>query len=575
MQRDPDYNLALKVPTDFDLMRTRYDFEFWAIKCCTVRDKRTGRLIPFRLNSPQRFVAAQFEADRLAGQPMRFIMLKARQWGGSTLVQMYMAWIQCTQRENWNSLICAHVKDTAATIRGMYSLLLDNYPRELWPGAEGSTPAFRPFERSTNVREIPGRGCRVTIGSSESQDAVRGADFAMAHLSEVAFWPATPARNPGDFVRAICGSINIDELTLIVMESTANGVGNFFHNEWLRASAGLSDKKPIFVPWYYIDIYSLPLRCARDELLNSLDDYERRLLDDYGCTLEQVNWYHHKRREYPDHAMMQAEFPTCPEEAFTNTGLAVFNYYDVERARQDCTAPQLVGDMTGPEITGPDSVNSMQFSDSPGGRLKVWIPPDPNAVNLESRYIVTVDIGGRSAQSDYSVIAVFDRASSSGKLELVAQWRGHCDHDILAWKAAAIARWYCNAHLVYESNTLETDNTEGDPSAFILNEISDVYSNLYYRMKKEDGIIVPSRRPGFHTNRATKTAAITRLNAALRDNELIERDNDACNEYSTYVYYPNGTQGALPGNHDDLLITRAMALAVLPSLPSTDIYIRP
>lgn len=215
----------------------------------------------------------------------------------------------------------------------------------------------------------------------------------------------------------------------------------------------------------------------------------------------------------------------------------------------------------------------MRFEPSTAGKLEVWSYPAADAGIYDSRYIVVVDIGGRSESSDYSVIAVFDRTTLDAGLEVVAQWRGHCDHDILAWKAAAIARWYGNAHLVYESNTLETDNTEGDPSLFILNDIAYQYDNLYYRIYSEVGEPLVHRRPGFHTNRSTKTAAITRLNAALRDRLLIERDQRACNEMSTYRYMPNGSAGAQIGNHDDIVITRAIAFAILPSLPNPDCYI--
>lgn len=62
------------------------DFQTWCETCCTIKDKLTGRDIPFKLNAPQRRVLAILEADRLAGRPIRLIMLKARQWGGSTLI---------------------------------------------------------------------------------------------------------------------------------------------------------------------------------------------------------------------------------------------------------------------------------------------------------------------------------------------------------------------------------------------------------------------------------------------------------------------------------------------------------
>ena len=571
MMADDDYNRAVTDPTRFDRLRTRYDFEFWCTRCCHIQDKTTGLRVPFTLNKPQRYVVDMFEEDRVKGRPIRLIMLKARQWGGSTLVQMYMAWIQCTQLHNWHSLICAHVKDTSSSIRKMYTDMLADYPLEMWLGDEGSKPGFKPFERSGNVREIPGRGCRVTVASSENQDAVRGANYAMAHLSEVAFWADTTMRSPADFMRAISGSINLNALTMIVMESTANGVGNFFHKEWLRACAGESDKRPVFIPWYYINIYSLPVNDP-EEITSTLDDYERDLMDLYGCTVEQVSWYRSKLKEIGDHSKMKAEYPTNDVEAFTNTGYAVFAHENVNRLAADCRPPLATGDMTGPVVTGYDGLVGMRFEPASNGQLSVWAYPSPDAMEYESRYIVVVDIGGRSDRSDYSVIAVFDRVSHPGSLEVVAQWRGHCDHDLLAWKAAAIARWYGNAHLVYESNTLETDNTEGDPSLFILNDIAYCYGNLYQRRYNETGQPLAQPRPGFHTNRSTKTGAITRLNAALRDHTLIERDRQACNELLTYRYMPNGSCGAMPGCHDDIVITRAIAFAVLPGLPEADCY---
>ncbi len=98
-------------------------------------------------------------------------MLKARQWGGSTVVQVYFAWIQMVHRRNWNSLICAHIKDIAATIRGMYTRLLDSYPADYW--VEEGKPGLRPYERMNNTRFIPGRDCKVTVCSSESQESAR------------------------------------------------------------------------------------------------------------------------------------------------------------------------------------------------------------------------------------------------------------------------------------------------------------------------------------------------------------------------------------------------------------------
>lgn len=544
-------------------LRSLYDFEYWAAKCVKIKDKLTGRDVPFVLNRPQRRVLGVLEEQRLAGRPLRLIMLKARQWGGSTLVQMYMAWIQCTQCRNWHSLICAHVKDTAASIRGMYTKMLACYPQDYW--AEESPPQFRPYERSINTRVISGRDCRVTVGSSEGQEAVRGSDYAMAHLSEVAFWPDTAMRSPEGFIRAVCGGIARAPLTLIVLESTANGVGNYFHAEWLRSVRGESDKAAVFMPWTEIDIYADQVRDAA-ALWEAMDDYERKLWDD-GCTLEQIQWYHDKRREYPSRELMAAEYPLDDVEAFANTGYGVFGIDLVSRLRERCLPPVAVGDVTALSLKGFDALEGVRFVADSRGPLKVWHFPDNGMSRWNNRYVVAVDIGGRSAASDFSVIAVIDRMGASGKPEIAAQWRGHIDHDLLTWRAASIAQWYDSALLVIESNTLETENTDGEHSLYMLSELNHVYPNLYRRPLLDSVRGGEELRVGFHTNRSTKSIVINHLIGVVRDDAYVERDVDACDELAVYECRQSGRFAAKPGHHDDILMTRAIGLYVASGMP--------
>lgn len=545
-------------------LRICHDFEYWAATCCTIKDKRTGCDVFMRLNRPQRRVLAIMEQQRMAGEPVRLIMLKARQWGGSTLVQVYMAWIQLVHKRSWNSLICAHVKDTAATIRGMYSKILSDYPADVWDEDGVCRPEFRVYERSTNIRYIPGRDCRVTLGSAEKQDSVRGGDFAMAHLSEVAFWGDTTRHSPEGFVRAICGSIMREPFTLIVMESTANGTGNFFHAEWLRAcSAEGSDKIPVFVPWYEIELYSKPVGDV-EALWSSLDSYERGLWHKYGCTLEQIDWYREKRREYPTRQLMAAEYPTDDVEAFANTGSSVFPAECVAELAKGCMLPLCLSEV----LCNSDDMwllgQLQEIADDGRGTLSVWKLPDSGSENYRNRYVVAVDVGGRSDKSDYSVILVLDSSPCGGVPEVVAQWRGHCDHDILTKRAALMGRWYGEALLVVESNTLESSGSDGETGLSLLAELAENYPNMYHRecYDREYSADLPGIRVGFHTNRATKSLIITNLIAMVREGAYVERDAGMINELSVFEYKVNGSTGAKDGCHDDRLMTRAIALHV-------------
>ncbi len=546
MTADPAYAGCASDPAGWSMLRCRHDFEYWCAACVHIKHKTLGCDVPFVLNAPQRSLAALLEADRTARRPMRVIMLKARQWGGSTLVQMYMAWIQSCLRRNWHSLICAHVKDTAASIRGMYTRMLASYPPQLWDGDE--PPRFKPFERSANVREIAGRGCRVTVGSAESADAVRGADYAMAHLSETAFWPSTPRNRPADFIRAVCGSIALMPDSLVVMESTANGVGSYFHTEWLRCRDGAGDKRAVFVPWYEIEIYRLEPPDPR-ALAESLSAYERMLWHSLGLCLDQIYWYRCKSAEYADRSQMMAEFPTTDTEAFMNTGRGVFAVEHVEALRRGCTVEARRGELCG-GVFRPD----------PLGCLKLWHEPQAGA-----GYVVAVDIGGRSEGSDWSVIAVLRRASApGGRHEVAAQWRGHIDHDLLVGRAEALARYYNRALLIIESNTLESECSDtGDPNLYVLRRLARRYSNLYKRAATDRLTGGSARRPGFHTNRATKQELVTGLIAAVRDGTYTERDAEACNEMLTYEQLPGGAYAAREGRHDDIVMTRALALHAL------------
>lgn len=559
MLGDPEYK-RLKSAIEYKRLRMRHDFEYWAIQCVKIRHKQTGQRIAFRLNAPQRRVVRGFESERLAGRPLRFIMLKARQWGGSTLVQMYFAWIQSTQRRNWNSLICAHVKDTAAGIRGMYSDMLAEYPDAFWLGDE--PPKFTPWQKSANTREISGRGCKVTIASSFGQDAVRGLDFSMAHLSEVAFWKDTERMTPADFIRSVCGGIPSVELSMVVLESTANGVANYFHTMWKAAEEGSNVYRQVFVPWYEIEMYRTP--CPDPEpLVRSWTAYERELWDK-GLTLEMIQWYHDKRREFVTDKAMMAEYPSNPVEAFANTGNAVFASEQIERLRKDCRRPLDLN-----RISLPLECRPLLETPSPDGELKIWTVPDDNALRYSNRYVAVVDVGGRTRHSDYSVIVVIDRCPADGSRipTVAAQWRGHCDHDLLGIYAASMGQIYGKALLVIESNSLESSR-EG-ASQYILEDLNHSYRNLYVRRARDNsGDASMASRVGFHTNRSTKTAVVTNLIGCVRNHSYRERDAMACDELATYELTSSGAYAAHKGFHDDLLMTRAIGLYVISTLPT-------
>ena len=578
----------LKVIEQFVRLRFRYDFAFWAATLVYIKNKDGGVDVLFRLTRPQRRFVKRLESLRKADKPIRIILLKARQWGGSTTSQLYMAWLQLIHRVGLNSLIIAHQGSGSDEIKDMFDRMIKAYPvemlHELGEAYSDNEPKFVGVGKSGSIFRVPQRNCKIKIGTAERPDGCRGGDYSLVHLSEVGLWKATEGKKPEDIVRSACSGVLYRPYTMIVYESTANGTGNFFQREYDSAKKGDSQFEAMFVSWFDIEKYSLPVDDVyafaanlydnrnNDNVKSSREESGKYLwwLWNKGATLEAIHWYILERAKYNEHASMASEYPSDDIEAFVHSGTMVFDKYKVDAFDRYCKEPRYIGEVYADADEGKNALKNLRFSEDRQGLLWIWdLPEIDEDEKVTDRYLTVVDVGGRSAKADWSVIVVFDRLfmADGGKPVVVAQWYGHCDIDLLAWKAAQIAAFYDNSKLVIESNTLETHDkerdVEGDQSQFILNQISGIYPNLYARKQSEDDILqgLPIKY-GFHTNVATKPMVISTLVKVVRENMYIERDRRCLDEYLTYEKKQNGAYGAVIGKHDDLLMTRAIGLHI-------------
>ena len=558
---EPDNRSIVRLWLRFCLLRIKHDFEYWARTMTTISDKSKGRDTAFILNRPQRIYLKAMEELRTRQEPIDIILCKARQWGGSTLTQLYMLWIQLVHKQNWNSVICGDIEKQSSIVAGMLAKVISRYPQ--WASG-GKRLTTTPYQGAQKTRVISYSHSRYSLGSAQKPDSLRSEDISMAHLTEVGLWKATQGRKPEDLVQSIFGSIAAGPYTMKVIESTAKGVGNYFHRTWIDAIEKRNNFTPVFIPWFTIDLYSKPLKEEEyGALIDSLDEYEQHLFE-LGATLEAIAWYRDKRREMPDEWRLFSEFPSTAAEAFQSSGRRVFRIPYVNNARKDCLPPTFTGDIKECIENGKPTIKFEPLV--PGERsdvntLSVWLMPEKDDT-LRDRYIVAVDVGGTSDKADYSCILVADRQSmpEGGVPEIAACWHGHIEHDRLAWKAVEIARAYNNALLVIEANTLETEGTEGNNFEYILNEIADKYNNLYCRTSQIEIKQGRPRRWGFHTNSSTKPMVINFLIKALRDGLYIERCIQTTYELDLYEFKENGKEmGAIEGNHDD----RVMATAIL------------
>ena len=570
-------------------IRIRYDFPFWAAMFVYIKRKGGGTDILFRLNRSQRRLINRLERMRKAGKPIRLVLLKARQWGGSTAIQMYMAWLQLVHEVGLNSLIIAHQGTGSDEIKDMFDKMVKSYPvsilHELGEAYALNEPKMVGVGKSGSIFRVPQRNCKIKVGTAERPNSCRGGDYNLVHLSEVGLWKETEGKKPEDIVRSACSGILLMPLTMIIYESTPNGVGNFFHKEYLAAKKGESQFEAMFVAWYEIEQYELPFENGaekyafaeklfmnrhNDEVKSDREEpgtYLWRLWEK-GATLEAIHWYVSERTKCTNHGDMASEYPSDDIEAFTYSGRKVFNNEDVEQFRPACRAPRWKGEIYGNADEGAEALSGLRFRKEDDGRLFIWHDVEKSEdEEVTDRYLVVVDVcKGHTKNADFADIVVFDRIYMiDGEPPVVAaEWHGHIDMDKLAWKAAQVAAYYDNALLVIESNTLETNNTKGE-AEYILTLIHDAYGKQLYARKQsaEDIRQGLPKKYGYHTtNPLTKKVVIYNLKVVIREHLYIEREAECLDEYLTYVETEDNKFEAMEGYHDDRLMTRAIGMQI-------------
>lgn len=577
-----------KVVEEFIRIRQKHDYPFWAAMFAYIKRKGGGTDVLFRLNRPQRKLIKRLEKMRKAGKPIRLILLKARQWGGSTAIQIYMAWLQLVHEVGLNSLIIAHQGTGSDEIKDMFDRMIKSYPvemlHELGDAYAPNEPKMVGVGKSGNIFRVPQRNCKIKIGTAERPNSCRGGDYNLVHLSEVALWKETDGKKPEDIVRSACSGILLRPYTMIVYESTPNGVGNFFHKEYLAAKKGLSQFEAMFVAWFEIEQYELPFENEaekyefakklfanrrNEEIKSDREEpgtYLCRLWEK-GATLEAIHWYVSERSKYTNHGDMASEYPSDDIEAFTYSGRKVFSSEDVEQFRPACRAPRWIGEIYGSADEGEKAIEGLRFKKEADGRLFMWHDVERSDIEeVTDRYLVVVDVcKGHTKNADFADILVIDRLfMMDGEPPVVAaEWHGHIDMDKLAWKATQVAAYYNNALLVIESNTLETNNTKGE-AEYILTLIHEVYGRQLYARKQsaEDIRQGLPKKYGYHTNPLTKKVVIYNLKVVIRERLYIEREEACLDEYLTYVETENNVFEAMEGYHDDRLMTRAIGMQV-------------
>jgi len=312
------------------------DRDFMVLPDLRIETKETT-LARFWPNPPQKWYLSQIypEYARTDARPPRIsgkreFNLKGRQMGFSTLwAGLY--YLDTVLNPHTHTVMIAYDQEGTERLFQMVQRFYKHTPER-----------FKPKERFANRKEYlwPELDSSFFVGTAGKDDFGRGVTVRNVHASEIAMW--------NDAGKIFAGLMQgVPRGGNITIESTANGMGNWFHTEWNKALDGRSRFKPRFFPWFrHPDYVATP---------EEVDEYwdgpiveqepdgvydEAQMMRLYNLSVAQMVWYRLKRQEFQDPRVIKQEYPNTPNEAFLATGNAFFSL-NVVREMEGAMAPPL------------------------------------------------------------------------------------------------------------------------------------------------------------------------------------------------------------------------------------------
>lgn len=518
--------------------------------CLKITTKR-GKLERLKLNKEQRAVFRRIWADWQAGKPVRYIILKARQLGFSTLIEAFLYWLS-SNFSHVNSLVLAHENEASRNLLRM-SQRFAQYDLRHELGCMPMQANVNRYEltfQNPNWRtrkDDPGLGSRMHIATADNKSAGHSSTLRAFHGSEVARWKSA------EVMTGVMEALPYDAETIAVLESTAYGAYGVFYEHWVQAEKGLNGWTPIFVSWLERDEYQV-----KPPLGFEPTAHEEQLIREHGLTWPQLAWRRvkidgFKGQGRPAEDIFMEQYPLTPEEAFRSTGK---NYFDLGAItwleKQSLEVPYLNGIVALNAQPRKGIRPVATFEENRAGNLRIWKMPQPG-----NDYVIGADVSAGIKGCDWSVAYVMNRTT----LEYVARYRAIVDPRKFKDELIALAWFYNEAFLAPEANSIGT---------LVAREVAEKYIRCCYHVTLgETSMEQDWEKPGWYTTAHNRKQMMATMRQAVGEGGVRIWCEDFLREAKTFVV-PEDAQGkvneasprAEKKKHDDCVMAATITFWV-------------
>lgn len=532
------------------LRKVKTDRPWFMRNFLKIRDKNAN-LIDFKINKAQMAFEEEIRRCERENIPKRFIILKARQMGFSTFTEG-LIYHDTSTNPLKTSMIIAHEDSASQNLFNMSKLFYEEMPEVLRPMKKYANGKVLSFENPTTddneKRNNPGLRSKITVSTAGTVEVGRSGTIHNIHASEVAFFPDAKTTMLG-LLQCVPDAPN----TLVVLESTANGIGGYFYEQWQMAIKGESDFIPLFYPWFFDPSYTKDFitseqreefikeveMTSKDDKGNIVYTEEKRLMMEHDLTYEQLFWRKWAIRNKcgGDLDSFRQEYPSTPEEAFIASGRPVFDVGALRKYLLGVKEPER-GYLK--EVGG-----NVEFIKDPKGYLHIFEHPEPGKY-----YAIGADVAEGKAEGDYSVGMV-----GSDDFKVHCMWYGHIDPDLFGEELVKLAKYYNQAYLGVENNN--------HGLATIKAIQKKEYWNLYFTKTYDRITDKTTQKVGWNTNSKTKPLMIDKLKEFVREMYLDIPFKIVIMEMLSYIICDDGSTNAQQGSHDDTVMALAIMLQML------------
>lgn len=313
------------------LKALKNSFPYFARNCLKIKTK-DSRIIPFEFNQSQEYFHNICEEELKKKGRVRIVVVKGRQSGISTYVEGRYYHKASTTRAI-NTFILSHESSTTDKLFSMVKMYNERNP-------------YAPETKRSNAKELSfsALDSQYYIGTAGSGDVGRGGTVQLFHGSEVAFW-----KNTDDIETGLMESIPEIDGSEIILESTANGIGNYFYRMAMGALKGENGYRLVFIPWFWMDEYEEEPEQGF-QFTDEEREYAKTYLSNYDSDRirRKISWRRTKILRYGSEWKFKQEYPSHVTEAFQTSSESLIKADRVVEARQRQTiiendAPLILG----------------------------------------------------------------------------------------------------------------------------------------------------------------------------------------------------------------------------------------